>query len=86
MKVSGVIDHVLDPGVVHILLGYLLKPMIFDPIKGESAVTGKLDKSPDRIAFSNPQFKPDLALVNTIVSGFPDKRSPATKALKTLFG
>jgi hypothetical protein len=75
MKVGGIINHITNLRVVQLLLRHLFKPVVLDAIECGGTVTGKLAQPPDGIAFSNPEFKPVLALIDTDVASFPNKCS-----------
>lgn len=77
VKVGGIVKYISNPGIIDLLVGRLFKPIILNIIKCRSTMTGKLLKLSDGTALSDPQFKPMLMSVDTVIAFFPDKGAPA---------
>jgi hypothetical protein len=75
MKIGGIIKHILYLGIIDVFLRSLAKPVVLNVIKGKSTVTRNLVKPPNGITFNNPQLKPVLTSVYSVIAGFPNKGS-----------
>lgn len=58
MKVGSIKDNVLIRAKVLNLIGRLIEPIIFDPVKLGAAKTGMHDQLAHRVTFCNPKLKP----------------------------
>lgn len=73
MKIGGIIKHIPDLGIIEVLLRRLLKPIIFNALKGKRAIARNLLEPSNGIAFSDPQLEPMLTAIDPIIALFPDK-------------
>jgi hypothetical protein len=85
MKIGCIVNHVPNPGIVDLYLGYLLEPVIINAMECGSAVARKLTQPPDRIALGNPKLKPVLTPADTVIPCFPNKCPLTPQTLKPLF-
>ncbi len=73
VKVGCIVKHILHTSIIDRFIRRLLKPIILNAIKCEGTIAGKLLKASNRIALGDPQPKPMLTAVDTVISLFPDK-------------
>jgi hypothetical protein len=86
MKISGIIKHIFNPGVVHWFTGRLLKPVILKALECGRTIAGKWLKPADRTAFCNLKSKPGLASVNAVLPLFPNEGALTMQTLVSLLG
>ena len=83
-EISAVIEDVLDFREIRIAFWRLLKPMIFDLLDFECAVSRELREPADRVAFLNPELEPRKLVTFFDIKTLPNESLLALPAPKTL--
>ena len=84
VKVCSVIKNVFDLGEIKSFRWFLSKPVVLDLFDLRLTVSGQLAEPSDRIALSNPEFKPSAFIAFFDMWLSPNESSTTLFATKSL--